>query len=310
MKQRNRWMLLGLVPFVVMVLAFQLAPIASMLAGSVRGPGGSGITFGHYVKIFESAYYLKAIKNSLLISFYSSLIGIVVGLACAYSITRFTPKIRDRLLMLSNMTSNFAGVPLAFAYIILLGNNGIFTLLFKEWGWDVFAGFNLYSWTGLVLVYVYFQVPLALLLLYPSFYGIRDQWKEAAMLLGARPWQFWRTVGLPMLTPAIFGTLGILFANAMGAYATAYALVGGNYNLLAIRIGSLVTGDVANQPELGSALAVLLAVSTIAAVILNHWMSKRSQRFTAVHASSGRASGQRRASRAKPWRAVKKEAGA
>lgn len=94
------------------------------------------------------------------------------------------PRVRDRLLMLSNMTSNFAGVPLAFAYIILLGNNGVFTLLFKQWGWSVFADFDLYSWSGLILVYVYFQVPLALLLLYPSFYGIREQWREAASLLG------------------------------------------------------------------------------------------------------------------------------
>jgi len=144
----------------------------------------------------------------------------------------------------------------------------------------VFSSFDLYSWGGLALVYVYFQVPLSLLLLYPSFYGIRDQWREAASLLGASRWQFWRTVGLPVLTPAIFGTLGILFANAMGAYATAYALVGGNYNLLAIRIGNLVAGNVYTQPQIGSALAVLLALTTLLAVYLNHVMVRRSSRFT------------------------------
>jgi putative spermidine/putrescine transport system permease protein len=250
-----------------------------MLTGSFRPEDGAGFTLGFYSKILQSAYYMKAIKNSLLISISSSVIGIIVGLLCAYSITRFAPAMRDRLLMLSNMTSNFAGVPLAFAYIILLGNNGVFTLLFKQWGWSIFADFNLYSWTGLILVYVYFQVPLALLLLYPSFYGIRDQWKEAASLLGASNWQFWKTIGLPILTPAIFGTLGILFANAMGAYATAYALVGGNYNLLAIRIGSLVSGDVVNQPQMGNALAVILALTTLLAVYLNHKMTKRAQLF-------------------------------
>ncbi len=306
MKHRNRWMWLGLVPFAFMVLAFQFAPILSMIAGSFSKIEGFGFTWDHYVKIFNSAYYLKAIKNSLLISAYSSIVAIIVGLACAYSITRFAPSVRDRLLMISNMTSNFAGVPLAFAYIILLGNNGVFTLLFKQWGWNVFAGFDLYSWTGLVLVYVYFQVPLALLLLYPSFYGIREQWKEAASLLGARPWQFWRTVGLPMLTPSIFGTLGILFANAMGAYATAYALVGGNFNLLAIRIGSLVAGDVVNQPEVGSALAVILAVSTLLAVYLNHQMTKRSQRFTSANVPKPSSS---KVSSRRAWARAKEEAG-
>jgi putative spermidine/putrescine transport system permease protein len=279
MKRRNRWVFLGLVPFAVMIVAFQFAPILSMLTGSLRQEDGPGFTFSFYSRIVQSAYYMQAIKNSLLISVFSSVIGIVVGLICAYSITRFSPRMRDRLLMLSNMTSNFAGVPLAFAYIILLGSNGVFTLLFKQWGWSVFADFNLYSWSGLILVYVYFQVPLAMLLLYPSFYGIRDQWKEAASLLGASRWQFWTTIGIPVLTPAVFGTLGILFANAMGAYATAYALVGGNYNLLAVRIGSLVSGDVVNQPQLGNALAVILALSTLLAVFLNHKMTQRSQMF-------------------------------
>ncbi|ULO07322.1 ABC transporter permease subunit [Paenibacillus sp. 19GGS1-52] len=279
MKLRKRGVILALLPFALMVLAFQLVPILSMLTGSFRNEDGTGFTLGNYLHALQSAYYMQAIKNSLLISISSSLLGIVIGLVCAYCITRFTPAVRDRLLMLSNMTSNFAGVPLAFAYIILLGNNGVFTLLFKQWGWSVFSDFNLYSWSGLILVYVYFQVPLALLLLYPSFYGIREQWREAASLLGAGPWQFWKTIGLPILSPAIFGTLGILFANAMGAYATAYALVGGNYNLLAVRIGSLVAGDVVTQPQMGSTLAVLLALTTLLAVYLNHRMLRRAQRF-------------------------------
>ncbi|MRN55274.1 ABC transporter permease [Paenibacillus monticola] len=279
MKQRKRGVILALIPFALMVLAFQLVPILSMLTSSFRNEDGTGFTLGNYLHALQSAYYMQAIKNSLLISISSSLLGIVIGLVCAYCITRFTPAVRDRLLMLSNMTSNFAGVPLAFAYIILLGNNGVFTLLFKQWGWSVFSDFNLYSWSGLILVYVYFQVPLALLLLYPSFYGIREQWREAASLLGAGPWQFWKTIGLPILAPAIFGTLGILFANAMGAYATAYALVGGNYNLLAVRIGSLVAGDVVTQPQMGSTLAILLALTTLLAVYLNHRMLRRAQRF-------------------------------
>lgn len=277
MKRKNRWFWLGLLPFVVMVALFQLVPIVSMVTGSVSS--GSGLTFEYYIRVFQSEYYLKAIKNSLLISIFSSVIGVVAGLVFAYSITRFSPKMRDRLIMLSNMTSNFAGVPLAFAYIILLGSNGVFTLLFRQWGWDVFAGFDLYSWSGLVLVYVYFQVPLALLLLYPSFYGIREQWKEAASLLGAGTWQFWRTIGIPVLLPAVFGTVGILFANSMGAYATAYALVGSNFNLLAVRIGNLVSGDVVSEPQLGNVLAVILALSTLLAVYLNHKMIQRAQRF-------------------------------
>ncbi|MBJ6361796.1 ABC transporter permease [Paenibacillus sp. GCM10012307] len=304
MKRRNRWIFAGLIPFAIMIAAFQLAPILSMLTGSVKAEKGAGFTLEYYTRVLTSDYYLKAIKNSLMISVTSSIAGIVIGLLCAYSITRFAPRVRDRLLMLSNMTSNFAGVPLAFAYIILLGSNGVFTLLFKQWGWDVFASFDLYSWTGLILVYIYFQIPLALLLLYPSYYGIREQWKEAASLLGASNWQFWRTVGIPVLMPAVFGTIGILFANAMGAYATAYALVGGNYNLLAIRIGSLVAGNVINEPQLGNVLAVILALTTLLAVYLNHKMTQRNQLFQSGPAS---VSARKHRKRLRLWAPVVKE---
>lgn len=242
---------------------------------------GNAFSLEQYVTALTNAFYFKAIQNSVLISLFSSLAGIVIGALAAYSITRFSPAVRNRVLLMSNMTSNFAGIPLAFAYIILLGNNGIFTLLFHEWGWDIFAGFNLYSWSGLTLVYVYFQIPLAILLVYPSFYGIREQWREASYLLGASPTKFWITIGLPCIAPALLGTLGILFANAMGAYATAYALVGSNYNLLAVRISSLVTGDVVTRPQLGSALAVLLAVTSIGAVWINSMMTRKVAAFTA-----------------------------
>ncbi|MFB5267999.1 ABC transporter permease [Paenibacillus enshidis] len=309
MKQNIRWLALGLLPFALMIAAFQLVPLLLMVTGSLREKGQSGITFIQYVTIFKSSYYLQAIKNSILISVYSTLAGIIIGLISAYSVTRFAPAIRDRLLMVSNMTSNFSGIPLAFAYIILLGNNGIFTLLFQQWGWSVFEDFNLYSWTGLALVYVYFQVPLSLLLLYPSFYGIRDQWKEAASLLGASPWQFWRTIGLPVLAPSIFGTMGILFANSMGAYATAYALVGGNYNLLATRISSLIAGDVVNQPELGSALAVVLALTTFLAVFLNSRMAKRTEAFSSARAERPLRKRKPGSPRTLFWKNTKGEAG-
>ena len=75
--------------------------------------------------------------------------------------------------------------------------------------------------------------------------------------------------------PGITGTFVILFANAMGAYATAYALVGGNFNLLAIRIGSLVAGDVSTKPQLGSALAVLLGLMMLVALTVSQWFMRR-----------------------------------
>jgi len=160
----------------------------------------------------------------------------------------------------------------------MLGNSGLFTILFQRWGLDIFSEFNLYSWSGLVMVYVYFQLPLAILLLYPIYFEIKEQWREAAHLLGASDMQFWLQVGLPVIMPGLVGTFSILFANAMGAYATAYALVGSNYNLLSVRIGALISGDVYARPQLASALAMLLALSLIAAMLTNEYMMRRIRR--------------------------------
>ncbi len=271
-------LLLALMPFILLIIGFEILPLISLIATSFQADDGVSFTLSQYVTSLTNLFYVQAIRNSAYIAFFSSIIGIVVALFAAYSITTFSEKGRERILVLSNMTSNFAGIPLAFAYIILLGNNGVFTLLFREFGGNIFSNFDLYSWSGLVLVYIYFQIPLGILLLYPTYYGIREQWKEAAALLGASTFKFWRHIGIPVILPGVTGTFSILFANAMGAYATAYALVGSNYNLLSIRIGSLVAGDVVTRPQLGAALAILLAVTMLFALWINNKMMVKVRR--------------------------------
>ncbi len=276
---RKKYSLVGfLVPFLLLAVGFMVIPLLGMVASSFRGDEGQGWTLAQYITALGTKLYLVALKNSLLISLFSSLAAIIVALFAAYSITRFSVRTRELILMFSNMTANFAGVPLAFAYIILLGGNGLFTLLFQQLGWEVLSSFNLYSWGGLAFVYFYFQLPLAILLLYPTYFGIHEHWREAATLLGASTAQFWRHIGVPVIFPGIVGTFSILFANSMGAYATAYALLGSNYNLLSIRIGSLVAGDIFARPELASALAVILALTMFASIWLNEAMMKRVRR--------------------------------
>ncbi|MBW5471052.1 ABC transporter permease subunit [Brevibacillus formosus] len=266
------------IPFFAMIALFLLVPLLSMIGGSFQAEGGGDFTISHYREIFSNPYYLQAFENSVLISFLSALIGIVVAVFAAYAITRFPQSLQQRVLVITNLTSNFAGIPLAFAFIVLLGNSGLFVLLAKQLGIDFGESFTLYSWSGLTLVYIYFQLPLAVMLLYPLYNAIQKQWMEAAELLGASPWKFWLRIGFPVLLPGIVGTFSILFANAMGAYASAYALTGSNYNLVPIRIGALVSGDIFARPELGSALAVLLGLTLAGALLVNEWLTRKIRR--------------------------------
>lgn len=264
--------LLCLLPFALFFFAFQLAPLLWVMINSVRTVDGWGL--GNFSEIFGSPFYLQAIRYSLEISLWSSLIGLFIAILGSYSLRQVDSRLRDFVMAFANMTSNFAGVPLAFAFIIILGFNGAITLLLKQAG--IIEDFNLYSKTGLIILYTYFQIPLGVMLLYPAFDALREDWRESAALLGASQWAFWRHIGIPVLTPALLGTFVILLANALGAYATVYSLTTGNFNVVPIRIAGLVSGDVFLDPNMASALAMVL-VGLMSIITLAHqWLLRRS----------------------------------
>ena len=271
---RGKWLaLLCLVPFAVFFIVFQIAPLVWVLIHSVQSED-SGWGLANFSKIFSSKFYLQAIRHSLEISFWSSLFGIVIAVLGSYSLRKVDSRLRNFVNAFANMTSNFSGVPLAFAFIILLGFNGSITIMLKQAG--IIEDFNLYSKTGLIILYTYFQIPLGVLLLYPAFDALREDWRESASLLGASSWQFWRHIGLPVLTPALLGTFVILLANALGAYATVYALTTGNFNVLPIRIAAMVSGDISLDPNMASALAVILVGLMTLVTLVHQWLLKRS----------------------------------
>jgi len=271
---RGKWLaLLCLVPFAVFFIVFQIAPLVWVLIHSVQSED-SGWGLANFSKIFSSKFYLQAIRHSLEISFWSSLFGIVIAVLGSYSLRKVDSRLRNFVNAFANMTSNFSGVPLAFAFIILLGFNGSITIMLKQAG--IIEDFNLYSKTGLIILYTYFQIPRGGLLLYPAFDALREDWRESASLLGASSWQFWRHIGLPVLTPALLGTFVILLANALGAYATVYALTTGNFNVLPIRIAAMVSGDISLDPNMASALAVILVGLMTLVTLVHQWLLKRS----------------------------------
>jgi len=270
---RGKWLaLLCLLPFAVFFIVFQIAPLVWVLINSLQSEE-SGWGLANFSKIVSSKFYRQAIQHSLEISFWSSVFGIVIAVLGTYSLRKVDSRLRNFVNAFANMTSNFSGVPLAFAFIILLGFNGSITIMLKQAG--IIEDFNLYSKTGLIILYTYFQIPLGVLLLYPAFDSLREDWRESASLLGANSWQFWRFIGLPVLTPALLGTFVILLANALGAYATVYALTTGNFNVLPIRIAALVSGDISLDPNMASALAVILVGLMTLVTLVHQWLLKR-----------------------------------
>lgn len=263
---------LWLAPFAVFFYLFQLAPMIWVLVNSFIYD--DEFTLGNYSEIFDSAFMMQAFSNSLWLSIWSSIIGLAIATLLVSSLRRVDSKIRDGVVAFTNMSSNFSGVPLAFAFIIILGTNGAITLLLRQYG--LLGDFDLYGKWGLLVLYIYFQIPLAVLLLYPAFDALNDDWQAAAALLGAKTWHYWLKIALPVLSPALFGTLIILIANAIGAYASVFALTSGNYNIITVRIASLVSGDLFLEPNLAAAISVILMAMLAFITVVNQWLIAKS----------------------------------
>ena len=276
-KKRNiRIYLLVLLPFLLVLFLYEILPLVMMILSSFRSETDSSILFTleNYITAFTRLSYQRAIINSLKITLISTVIGIVIGFLGAQSAQASHGRLRNIFLTILNMTSNFAGVPLAFAYMIILGNSGVLILIAETLGLDFLANFDLYTGNGLILMYVYFQIPLSTLLLIPAFKGVREEWKEANKLLGGGTIDFWTKVGIPVLTPSILGTMSVLFANALAAYATAYALLMNNYSLLPVNITGMFTGDMTTRPHLGAALSVVMMLLMLLAIIINNYITR------------------------------------
>lgn len=273
MSKEKFWAFLSLVPFFVAFAFFVIAPLVWIVVGSFFTED-EGYSLQNFITLLESKFYTQSIINSLKISLTSSIVGLMIGTVASYSLYVLSPKkISHFLLSLNTMISNFSGVPLAFAFIIVLGANGVFNIFLKSIDIDPFI--SIYSEFGIHIVYVYFQIPLAILLLFPAFKSLENSHSESCKILGGGLRLYWLKIALPILAPALIGVFVILFANAFGAYATIYALSSGNFNVLPIRIASLIAGDITLDPYLASALSVLLTLIMLFITLIANFMSKR-----------------------------------
>jgi putative spermidine/putrescine transport system permease protein len=281
-RQRLSFAWIGTLPFFAYTIAFLFLPAGAVLVGAFEGKK-SGWTLGNVRLLFDHPY-IDAYKTSIEISLVTALIGGVAGLFIAYAAVREgTPKwVRSGITTFSGVAANFGGIPLAFAFISTLGALGILTTFLKnQLHFDLYGhGFNLYTKTGVELTYLYFQLPLMILVIAPAIDGLRKEWREAASNLGAKQWQFWRYVGLPVLMPSILGAVILLFGNAFAAYATAYSLTSGSgVNIVPILIGAYYSGNVLDNPHLAQALAFGMFVVLALMMVLYIPLQRRAARW-------------------------------
>ena len=269
------------VPFFLFAFLFILLPSVSLLMRAFRD-NDNRFTLMNFVGLLDPSI-LSAYWVTIRISLTTAVGGGLLGFLMAYAVTvgNLPRPIRTTLMTFSGVASNFAGVPLAFAFIATLGRTGLVTLLLKSvLGVNLYdQGFNLYGFWGLTLTYMFFQFPLMILVITPALDGLKKEWREASENLGASLGMYLRKVAIPILMPSILGSMILLFGNSFGAYATAYSLTGGFINLVTIVIGSQIKGDILYNPGLGYALAIGMIAVMTAMMAIYYFLRRRSERW-------------------------------
>ncbi|HST25255.1 MAG TPA: ABC transporter permease subunit [Gaiellaceae bacterium] len=247
-------------------------------------------TLSNISEIIHTGVLRGSFESSIQLSAETAFWGALFGFLLAYSAMRErVPRfIRPLFTTFSGVAANFGGIPLAFAFIATIGTIGVVTKFLQD-----HLGFNLYNWTppgsgsnfslfssfGVAIVYLYFQIPLMLLVISPAIDGLKREWREASANLGASSAQFWRYVGIPVLLPSVISSFILLFGNAFAAYATAYALTSGGLNLVPILIGNDLTGNVFTNPHEGQALAFGMFVVLAAMMVVYVPLQRRTSRW-------------------------------
>ncbi|GES45863.1 ABC transporter [Rhizobium dioscoreae] len=272
---------LGIAPFLIFALLFLILPTIYLIAGAFLTPDG-GLTLKNIGDLFTKSI-LDSYWISIRVSVASALGGALIGFYLAWALVMggLPAWVRHAFLTFSGVASNFAGVPLAFAFIATIGRLGLVTLLMRDWlGFNLYStGFNLYSFVGLTITYMYFQIPLMVLIITPALDGMKKEWREAASILGATTRQYWLMVALPILWPSLLGTTLLLFANAFGAIATAIALTGSSLNIIPIQLYAQIRGDVLHNANLGYAMALGMIVITGISNVIYIIMRIRAERW-------------------------------
>ncbi|MFJ8789310.1 ABC transporter permease [Streptomyces sp. NPDC102462] len=280
-KRRRRapgW--LAVAPLLVFTAVAFGVPALAMLHGAFtiedRATGTTSYTVENLTTSLQGPY-LTALAGSVKLSAVTAVLGVLLGLPLAQAVVASrSPALRDAVLTGSGVLANFGGVPLAFAFVATLGNAGVLT---RHLGLAD-AGWNLYSFWGLVIVYLYFLIPLMVLTITPALDGLRSQWREAARNNGATAVQYWRHVALPVLAPSLLGALVLLFGSAFAAYATAAAMVGSTVPLVTLQIADALSGNVLVGQE-NVALALSLDMVLVAGLVMAVYLplQRRSTRW-------------------------------
>lgn len=253
------WAWLGLVPFAAYIVLFLAVPTLLAIGSGFFTKDGS-FTWTNVAALGDPVV-LNTFANSAWLSLLTAVVGAIVGALVCYALLGMNPDggIRSTVDAAAGVLAQFGGVMLAFAFIATIGIQGVITVFLKDtFGFNIYEERTwLYELPGLILPYIYFQIPLMVITFMPALAALKPQWAEANLTLGGTRTSFWLRIGLPVLAPSFFASLLLLFANAFSSYATAAALASQGSQIVPLQIRAALTSEtVLGRENLAGALAL------------------------------------------------------
>jgi spermidine/putrescine transport system permease protein len=247
-------------PVALWMLAFFIIPVALVMLVSFFTRGQYGgveykVTSGNYIKLLNPLY-LRIIWNSLVISLSTTLMCLALGYPFAYFIARASKKFRPVLLLLVILPFWTNSLVRTYAWIILLRTEGIINTYLMNLHIINQPLKLLYNNASVLIGMVYMMFPFMVLPLYASIEKLEFSLLEAAKDLGARPFEAFRKITLPLTKPGIMSGCLLVFVPTLG-YFFIPDLMGGSKIILVSNLIKNQFLSARNWP-LGSAISVIL----------------------------------------------------
>jgi putative spermidine/putrescine transport system permease protein len=260
-----------IVPAAALIGVFLVLPYLNIIVMSLRAPAqstpyGVGFSTESYQKFFSDDYYLGALARTLWLGLSTTVVCLLLGLPVALQIARASARWRALLygLVLSPLLVGI--VVRSFGWTILLGNNGVINRSLRNIGLIHAPLPLMYNSFGIVVALAHVFLPFMILPILSALQLIDPALQDAARSLGASRATVFRRIVLPLALPGVQSGVILVFVLAVSSYVTPMLVGGMRVKTMAIIVVDTLLDQF--QWPLGSALALMLALSTAAIVLL------------------------------------------
>ena len=226
---RNNVRYILIFPGVVLLCFFLVLPLLSSLIPTFF-PRNS-FSFQLYSEFFKDSYFMRVLWRTLVNSFFVTLICAVFGLPVSYVISGVSKKWKGILIALTLFPLLTNSVIRSFAWITILGKNGVINSLLLQWGIIKEPITLLYTDFSIIIGSVYLFLPTMIMTLIGVLENVDDDILEAASTLGLSPIKIFLKIIFPLSLPGMLVGSVLVFTGTLTAYTTPQ-LLGGNKKMM------------------------------------------------------------------------------